>query len=199
MAYTITITSNSPQALAFVEYLKTLSFVEFTETHPKEKDPTKAKAKAGLAKPEPAVSSQKDETFRKKFLKASMKYKFHVLQNFSKEAKPLLKKYKSLKKDLIKLKEEIEANPLLGTSLGGGFKKIRLNITTKSKGKSGGARVITHEVVFNIDTDDETKSVIFVSIYDKSEIESKKTSDFKEIVEEFRNMEAQQSKEKTKK
>lgn len=128
-----------------------------------------------------------------------MKYKFHVLQNFSKEAKPLLKKYKSLKKDLIKLKEEIEANPLLGTSLGGGFKKIRLNITTKNKGKSGGARVITHEVVFNIDTDDETKSVIFVSIYDKSEIESKKTSDFKEIVEEFRNMEAQQSKEKTKK
>ena len=128
-----------------------------------------------------------------------MKYKFHVLQNFNKEAKPLLKKYKSLKKDLIKLKEEIEANPLLGTSLGGGFKKIRLNITTKNKGKSGGARVITHEVVFNIDTDDETKSVIFVSIYDKSEIESKKTSDFKEIVEEFRNMEEQQSKEKTKK
>lgn len=128
-----------------------------------------------------------------------MKYKFHVLQNFSKEAKPLLKKYKSLKKDLIKLKEKIEANPLLGTSLGGGFKKIRLNITTKSKGKSGGARVITHEVVFNIDTDDETKSVIFVSIYDKSEIESKKTTDFKEIVEEFRNMEAQQSKKKTKK
>ena len=80
----------------------------------------------------------------------------------------------------------------------GGFKKIRLNITTKNKGKSGGARVITHEVVFNIDTD-ETKSVIFVSIYDKSEIESKKTSDFKEIVEEFRNMEAQQSKKKTKK
>ena len=128
-----------------------------------------------------------------------MKYKFHVLQNFNKEAKPLLKKYKSLKKDLIKLKEEIEVNPLLGTSLGGGFKKIRLNITTKNKGKSGGARVITHEVVFNIDTDDETKSVIFVSIYDKSEIESKKTSDFKEIVEEFRNMEEQQSKEKTKK
>ena len=54
-------------------------------------------------------------------------------------------------------------------------------------------------MVFNIDTDDETKSVIFVSIYDKSEIESKKTSDFKEIVEEFRNMEVQQSKKKTKK
>ena len=37
MAYTITITNNSPQALAFVEYVKTLSFVKFTETQSKEK------------------------------------------------------------------------------------------------------------------------------------------------------------------
>jgi len=51
MAYTITITNNSPQALAFVEYVKTLSFVKFTETQSKEKAPAKAKAKAGLAKP----------------------------------------------------------------------------------------------------------------------------------------------------
>ena len=70
MAYTITITSNSPQALAFIEYLKTLSFVEFTETQSKEKAPAKAKAKAGLAKPEPAVLSKKEEAFKKKFLKA---------------------------------------------------------------------------------------------------------------------------------
>ena len=51
MAYTITITNNSPQALAFVEYVKTLSFVKFTETQSKEKAPAKAKTKAGLAKP----------------------------------------------------------------------------------------------------------------------------------------------------
>ena len=70
MAYTITITSNSPQALAFVEYVKTLSFVKFTETQSKEKAPAKAKAKAGLAKPEPAVLSKKEEAFKKKFLKA---------------------------------------------------------------------------------------------------------------------------------
>ena len=70
MAYTITITSNSPQALAFVEYVKTLSFVKFTETKSKEKAPAKAKAKAGLAKPEPAVLSKKEEAFKKKFLKA---------------------------------------------------------------------------------------------------------------------------------
>ena len=51
MAYTITITNNSPQALAFIEYVKTLSFVKFTETQSKEKAPAKTKAKAGLAKP----------------------------------------------------------------------------------------------------------------------------------------------------
>lgn len=70
MAYTITITNNSPQALAFVEYVKTLSFVKFTETQSKEKASAKAKAKAGLAKPEPAVLSKKEEAFKKKFLKA---------------------------------------------------------------------------------------------------------------------------------
>ena len=70
MAYTITITNNSPQALAFVEYVKTLSFVKFTETQSKEKASAKAKTKAGLAKPEPAVLSKKEEAFKKKFLKA---------------------------------------------------------------------------------------------------------------------------------
>ena len=65
MAYTITITNNSPQALAFVEYVKTLSFVKFTETQSKEKAPAKAKAKAGLAKPEPRVYNEQQKKFKK--------------------------------------------------------------------------------------------------------------------------------------
>lgn len=69
MAYTITITNNSPQALAFVEYVKTLSFVKFTETQSKEKAPAKAKAKAGLAKPEPRVYNEQQKEFRKMLLK----------------------------------------------------------------------------------------------------------------------------------
>ena len=52
MAYTITITSNSPQALAFVKEAKKLDFAVVTKTkEAKEKAPAKAKAKAGLAKP----------------------------------------------------------------------------------------------------------------------------------------------------
>lgn len=73
MAYTITITSNSPQALAFVKEAKKLDFVVVTktkETQPKEKATAKAKAKTGLAEPEPAVLSKKEEAFKKKFFKA---------------------------------------------------------------------------------------------------------------------------------
>ena len=75
MAYTITITSNSPQALAFVKEAKKLDFVVVTktkETQPKENATAKAKAKTGLAEPEPAVLSKKEEAFKKKF--------FEVLQ-----------------------------------------------------------------------------------------------------------------------
>ena len=100
----------------------------------------------------------------------------------------------------------------MGTSLVGGYKKIRLNITSKNQGKSGGARVITHEeIIINI-SEDDTKSILYVSIYDKSDIESKKTDPFKDFVKEFREKEQkpaekekkstpkkQQTKKKTKK
>lgn len=55
----------------------------------------------------------------------------------------MLKKYKSLTADLIKLQKELIENPRLGTSLGKDIYKIRLKITSKNKGKSGGARVIS--------------------------------------------------------
>ena len=63
MAYTITITSNSPQALAFVKEAKKLNFAVVTKT--KEKAPAKAKAKVGLAKPEPRVYNEQQKKFKK--------------------------------------------------------------------------------------------------------------------------------------
>ena len=53
---------------------------------------------------------------------------------------------------------------MLATNLGDGFKKIRLNITSKGKGKSGGARIITYETIINV----TNKNVVLASIYDKS-------------------------------
>jgi hypothetical protein len=115
-----------------------------------------------------------------------MNYKFEHAPTFDKELKRLAKKYKSLKKDVKNLEEEIKNNPLLGTNLGGGIKKIRLNIKAKNQGKSGGARVITHELIFNVNTEKEEKNILFVAIYDKSEYDTVDLSIIKEIIEFFR-------------
>jgi len=117
-----------------------------------------------------------------------MKYKFGYILSFAKELKTLCKKYKSLKKDFEALKEEIETNPNIGVLLGEGLRKIRLNISSKNKGKSGGARVITHEILVEIDHQ-ETMSVAFISIYDKSEYDTVDLDIVKKLVEEYRGEE----------
>jgi mRNA-degrading endonuclease RelE of RelBE toxin-antitoxin system len=61
---------------------------------------------------------------------------------FDKEYKRLKKKYQSLPDDLANLEKELIKNPHLGIDLGNNFRKIRMAITAKNKGKSGGARVI---------------------------------------------------------
>ena len=56
----------------------------------------------------------------------------------------------------------LEKEPEQGTPLGGDCFKIRLAITSKGKGKSGGARVLTLVV-------HAAQTVYLLSIYDKSE------------------------------
>lgn len=114
-----------------------------------------------------------------------MNYSFRTMASFEKDLKKLGKKYKSLKEDFKKLKEEIQENPFLGTDLGEGFKKIRINITSKAQGKRGGGHVITHEILVNVNTEDETKNVLFVALYDKSETDSVDMKIIKEVVEEY--------------
>ncbi len=84
---------------------------------------------------------------------------------FEKELKRLTKKYKSLKEDIAALFEDLEANPSQGTPLGGSCYKIRLAISSKQKGKSSGARVITCVKLVQ-------GAVILLTIYDKSEREN---------------------------
>lgn len=127
-----------------------------------------------------------------------MKYEFYSTQEFIKELKTLSKKYKSLKEDVKKLQEEFVANPNLGISLGDGLRKIRLNITSKNTGKSGGARVISHELLIEVGTTDETKSVAFISIYDKSEYDTADLDIIKKIVKNFRETQQPTATKKTK-
>lgn len=99
-----------------------------------------------------------------------MKYNFIPSLAFAKSAKRLMKKYKSIPDDIEDFKKEFQKNPDLGTDLGEGFRKIRIQITSKNKGKRGGARVITYELCVKLLED--LTDILLVDIYDKSEIES---------------------------
>ena len=102
-----------------------------------------------------------------------MNFNVLTIPPFDKQLKRLAKKFPSLKKDFANLIENLEQNPLQGTPLGRNCYKIRWSITSKGKGKSGGARIITNIVI-------EDTTVFLLSIYDKSERQN--ISD-KELVE----------------
>ena len=104
-----------------------------------------------------------------------MSYKLSITPAFIKALKPLLKKYKSLKNDLKELFESIEENPIQGSYLGHDCYKIRLAITSKHKGKSGGARVITCVKI-------SAENVFLLTIYDKSDIESISDKEINELL-----------------
>lgn len=98
---------------------------------------------------------------------------------FKKEAKRLLKKYPSLKGELLELSNTLELTPTIGTSLGDNIYKIRLSIKSKGKGKSGGARVITYIVTAN-------KEVYLITIYDKAEFDSIDDGTLKGIIKSLK-------------
>jgi mRNA-degrading endonuclease RelE of RelBE toxin-antitoxin system len=106
-----------------------------------------------------------------------MSYNIIAVPTFRKELKQLVKKYHSLKTDLALLFESLEENPIQGTYLGKNCYKIRLAISSKGKGKSGGARIITNFVIA-----DET--VYLLSIYDKSSKESLSDKELDELLQE---------------
>jgi hypothetical protein len=107
-----------------------------------------------------------------------MNYNILATSFFERELKTLAKKHRSLKNDLATLIEQLEQNPTTGSELGNHCYKIRLAIASKGKGKSGGARVITHVHV-------SAQNVYLLAIYDKSEMEN--ITD-KEIIERVKNI-----------
>ena len=94
-----------------------------------------------------------------------MSYNVIPTPNFKSQAKRLIKKFPSLKKELSDLSITLSQVPALGTPLGNDTFKIRLAVKSKGKGKSSGMRIITFKI-------DRNKEVYLLTIYDKSEIAS---------------------------
>jgi len=110
-----------------------------------------------------------------------MNYKIEVSSLFAREAKRLAKHYPSFKEDyrdfLISLKE----NPWQGVDLGGGIRKIRIKISSKGKGKSGGARAIT----MNMLIDAENMTIRLLLIYDKKDVSNFEQKLLEAAIKEF--------------
>jgi hypothetical protein len=91
-----------------------------------------------------------------------MSFNVIATSNFERKLKRLTKKYKSLSNDLAPIVEKLEQGSMAGTPIGKNCYKIRIAISSKSKGKSGGARMITYVRIHR-------STVFLMDIYDKSE------------------------------
>jgi hypothetical protein len=94
-----------------------------------------------------------------------MSFNVVVTDGFKKHAKGIAKKHRSLKNDLNKLIVSLEENPTQGQALRKDCYKVRMAITSKGKGKSGGSRVITCVKIVN-------QTAYLLTIYDKSDKEN---------------------------
>ena len=97
-----------------------------------------------------------------------MNYSITTTKDFESNFKRLSKKYHSLLDDLEQFKKELLKNPTTGDDLGGNIRKVRMAIASKNKGKSGGARIITCNVLVDV----VNTKIYLMSIYDKSEQDS---------------------------
>jgi mRNA-degrading endonuclease RelE of RelBE toxin-antitoxin system len=107
-----------------------------------------------------------------------MNYNVKSIKVFEKQFKKLYKKYPSLKSDLIKLVSSLKVDPFYGTSLGNNCYKIRMTISSKRKGKSGGARIITNIKI------SET-NVYLLTIYDKKDKETISNKELSELLQQI--------------
>ena len=104
-----------------------------------------------------------------------MSYSILSTEKFDKLLKQLAKKYPSLKTDVATLLTSLQDDPMQGASLGKNCYKVRLAIKSKAKGKSGGARVITHLHIVQT-------TVILLTIYDKAEKENLDSNELDELL-----------------
>lgn len=107
-----------------------------------------------------------------------MSYSVDTTPNFEREAKRLIKKYKSLKNEINALIDSLEKTPEQGTHLGNDIYKIRLAVKSKGKGRRSGARVMTKVKIVD-------RMVYMFSIYSKGEKDDISDNEIQELIKEI--------------
>ena len=97
-----------------------------------------------------------------------MNYQIVTTEDFERNFKKLSKKYRSMNDDYEILINGLLSNPTMGDDLGDNTRKVRMAIASKNKGKSGGARVITCNVLVDV----INAEIYLLTIYDKGERDS---------------------------
>lgn len=95
-----------------------------------------------------------------------MKLQVYYTPVFNRKYKKYLKKHHSLSEDLKQFIADLDISKPV--NLGGAIFKYRLSVKSKNKGKSGGFRVITFEILVN----ENEKDITLITLYDKSEQDS---------------------------
>ena len=107
-----------------------------------------------------------------------MNFEILTTVDFDKSLQALAKKYLSIIDDIKEFRNSLKENPFQGDELTPGIRKIRMAITSKGRGKSGGARVITKTIVYT-----ETEGRIYLlEIYDKANTSTIDIEILKQIV-----------------
>ncbi|MCF0058511.1 type II toxin-antitoxin system RelE/ParE family toxin [Dyadobacter sp. CY356] len=89
-------------------------------------------------------------------------FEIYTTSNFDRELKKLSKKYPSIISDFKVLLKTFEDQPFQDSPLGRDCYKIRMAVSSKNRGKSGGSRIITCVKIIN-------NSITLLLIYDKSD------------------------------
>lgn len=110
-----------------------------------------------------------------------MSFEIIITPGFLKSLKGLAKRHKSLKQDFKAFSQALHADPFQGVELFPGLRKIRMAISSKGRGKSGGARVITYTIVVAA----QEGTVYMIDIYDKSDYDTVDVAVLRKIVEEL--------------
>ena len=111
----------------------------------------------------------------------SMNFEVATTPEFEHQAKALRKRYSSFKSDLKGLVLSLEENPFQGVELSPGIRKLRMAITSKGRGKSGGARVITYTIV----AAESEGRVYLMNIYDKADFSTIELSVIKNMIKDL--------------